>query len=149
LVRSEIIKEEESRACDPNRCFIRYCISCEDLSRTSQECEEDFFGNLQEIAGKIPVIVVFTKFDQVINAARGKYTGKNFRKIQTGEISEEEMVEDVRKMANANYENGRRVIAKVIDSIRVGIIRTSNPEEDETDDGLLGLIQNFIPRRRI
>jgi hypothetical protein len=49
----------------------RYCISCEDENRPIHETEELFFSHLEDVAGDVPVIVIFTKFDKTINAFSG------------------------------------------------------------------------------
>lgn len=126
----------------------RYCISCNDDSRLVQKTEENFFSNLEELVGKIPVIVVFTKYDKIIGKVYAGWQAKNRRRLAKGEISEQTMYGDVRTTADARYKRlfnerwGFVINPLSVPSLRMVNIREKQEgnqvEEDDDDEEALG-----------
>ncbi|KAG1763401.1 hypothetical protein EDD22DRAFT_506918 [Suillus occidentalis] len=76
---------------------IWYCISMDDPSRTIQRSEEKFF--IECNTGRIPVVVVFTKFAELESVAYGKI------KKQLGGLSKEEFARRITESVEELFTN--------------------------------------------
>lgn len=114
---------------------IWYCISCEDDVRPVQQIEEDFFRNIEALVGKIPVIVVFTKYDKIIGKRYAGWWAKNRKRHAKGEISDQAMYEEIRAAADVKF---KKLVSeqwsKVINPLYVPSLRMANLAEKRMDD---------------
>jgi hypothetical protein len=125
----------------------RYCISCEHGDRPIQSSEERFFSSLDEIVGKIPVIVVFTRFDLVINKVRGVWMAKRFMDMASGKISRDAMISEVRGIAIKQYKDMKKKHwDKILNEHRIKVVRMSNPSPKDYD-GDISDIEGECKRR--
>ncbi|KAH7364920.1 hypothetical protein BKA65DRAFT_388141, partial [Rhexocercosporidium sp. MPI-PUGE-AT-0058] len=135
---AEFIKarRETAKLADQLHC-IWYCISCEDDVRPVQQIEEDFFRNLDVLVGKIPVIVVFTKYDKIIGKRYAGWWAKNRNRHAKGEISDQAMYEEIRTAANVKF---KKLVSeqwsRVINPLSVPSLRMANLGEKRNDVGV-------------
>jgi GTP-binding protein EngB required for normal cell division len=114
--------------------LFRYCIACEG-DRPTQGFAEEFFSNIDKITGEIPVLIIFTKFDKLVDQHQSIIGRQNqdWPYAKTKQYAEGEALKDF----EAKYR--RQVISKLknakkkVDWEVVG--RLQSPERGGADIG--------------
>lgn len=87
-----------------------------------------FFANLKEIAGDVPVLVLFTKFDKIINALSGDWMRKHLEDISAGRVDPKTVISAVQKSSADHFEAMKKNHwAGIKSGHGVKVLRVSNP----------------------
>jgi GTP-binding protein EngB required for normal cell division len=126
--------------------FSRYCISCEDENRPARETEELFFSNLKDIAGDIPVFVIFTKFDKIINAFSEDWMRKHFEDIATGRFEPTTVISAVQRSSIDHFEEMKKKHwEKIVSGNGIKVLRVSNPSKADYGGDISDILSKSKP----
>ncbi|KAF1836112.1 hypothetical protein BDW02DRAFT_596646 [Decorospora gaudefroyi] len=137
-------KRLQPKLADQIHC-IWYCISCESDARVLQASEEKFFRDLDNLVGCIPVVVVFTKYDELVSREYSKWYQKNRKKMQRNQISEAEMYNTIRVASENAFANTyEEEWARAINGIRIASQRVANPQDMGEDNDISQICEGYI-----